>query len=79
MNVAVYIDKAKASAINSGIMLTPPAYVNTVGESCFKTGYSKVRDTPRKRNVIKGININVAIEMVVDGICFPNCSLCLVA
>ena len=53
--------------------------MKTVGESCFRTGYSNVRVTPRKRNVIKGININATKEMRVVGICFPNCSLCLVA
>ena len=52
-----------------------------VGATAFAgaIGYSKVRDTPRKRNVIKGMHINVAKEIVVEGNCFPNCSLCLVA
>ena len=79
IKVAVYIDRAKANAINSGIILTPPLYVKTVGESCVKTGYSKVRLTPRKKNVNKGSNTKINRDIIVVGNCFPNCSLCFVA
>jgi len=46
MNVAVYIDRAIANAINSGIILTPPRKLKIVVDICFKTGISNSRVTP---------------------------------
>ena len=54
IKVAVYMDKDKANAISSGIMFNPPTKVKIVGESCFKTGYSKESVTPNNRNDING-------------------------
>ena len=76
IKVAVYMDKDKANAISSGIMFNPPSNVKIVGESCFKTGYSKESVTPNNiKDIIGNIKkINNDIEVV--GNCLPNCSLC---
>ena len=38
-NVAVYIERAKANEISSGIILIPPLKLKTVSESWFNSGY----------------------------------------
>ena len=64
IKVAVYMDKDKANAISSGIIFNPPSNVKIVGESCFSTGYSKDRLTPKKRNVINGKAIKINSDII---------------
>ena len=54
--------------MSSGIIFNPPSNVKIVGESCFSTGYSKDRLTPKKRNVINGkaIKINSDIKCCIN-------------
>ena len=54
MKVAVYIDKANAREINSGIILTPPLYTKTVVDSCSNSGISNVKVTPANKKVKRG-------------------------
>ena len=75
----VFNRKGVERAINSGIILIPPSKVKTVGDNCFRDGYSNDKDTPNKRKANKGKTININKDIVKVGICFPNCSLCFVA
>ena len=49
----VFNRKGVERAINSGIILIPPSKVKTVGDNCFRDGYSNDKDTPNKRKANK--------------------------
>ena len=59
MKVAVYSDNARANAINSGIIATPPMKLKMVFDNCVRTGYSKLKETPPIKKVNRGTITNI--------------------
>ena len=74
IKVSVYNDNAAAKAINSGIIATPPTKLKLVCDSCVRTGYSKLRETPPTKKVNNCNIIIIPTDLRNFGVCIPVCS-----
>ena len=79
IKVAVYNDNAKAKAISSGIIPTPPVKLKIVGDCFISVGYSKLKETPPSKKVKSGSNIIRIVEIISVGIRLPVSSCCFFA